>query len=232
MLVEFFDDFVEGVFLGFEDQVGQQGDDITGSKVFSRFLVVFFIETPEKFFEDGAHPDIGKGGYLQTVGTDDFFIREIDAGIGDTFYDGKKAVVIGQLAGLGVVVEVLQNVTDILAVAIEVFGKIVVQEVVIVGGLGFQAVERPLAGVEIAEARDVLDGIFVQDLQLHFFLGFDFLIHFFLGGFEEGVQTAEYDHREYDITVLATEEYVAEHVVRNVPYEAHHLTMGTFHIFL
>ena len=164
--------------------MGQQGDGVTRREVFSRFLVVFFIESAKEFLEDGAHSDIGEGGYLQAVGTDDFLIREVDAGIGDTLDDGKEAVVIGKFAGLGVVVEVLQNVPDILTIAVEVFGKIVVQEVVIVCSLGFQAVERPLAGVEIAEACDVLDGIFVQDLQLHLFLGFDFLVHFFLGGFE------------------------------------------------
>ena len=210
--------------------MGQQGYGVTRGEVFSRFLVVFFIETAEEFLEDGAHADVGEGGYLQAVRALDIFIGEIDAGVGDALDDGQQAVVIGQFLGLGEIIEVFQNVPDILAVAVEIFGKIVVQEIVVVGGLGFQAVQRPLAGIEIAEAGDVLYGILVQDFQLHFLLGFHFLVHFFFRGLQEGIQTAEYNHRKYDVTVLATEEHVAEHVVRNAPDEAHHLTVGTFHI--
>ena len=210
--------------------MGQQGDGVTRGEVFSRFLVVFFVETAEEFLEDGAHANVGEGGYLQAIGALDIFIGEIDAGVGDALDDGQQAVVIGQFLGLGEIIEVFQNVPDILAVTIEVFCEVIVQEVVVVGGLGFQPVQRPLAVVEITEAGDVLYCVLVKNFQLHFLLGFHFLVHFFFRGLQEGIQTAEYNHREYNVTVLATEEHVAEHVVRNVPDEAHHLTVGTFHI--
>ena len=214
---------------GLEDQVCQQGYSIAGCEVFSRLLVVLFIEAAEEFLEDGAHADIGKSRYPEAIGVEGVFIGKVDAGICDALDNGQKAVVVGQLLGFVVVVKVPEHVADVLTVAVEVFYEVIVEEVVIVGGLGLQAIQRPLAGVEVAEAGDILDCILIQGAQLHLLLLLDFFVHLVLGGFQEGIKTAKDHHRENDVTILATEEYVAKDIIGDVPYEGNHLAVRGFH---
>lgn len=150
-------------------------------------------------------------------------VGEVDATVGNALNDGKEAVVVGKLACLVEVFEVLQHVAHILAVAVEILHKVVVEQVVIVGSLTLEAVESPLGGVIIRKSRNVaqhaLVGVFAR-LQLR-----QLLFHFVLRRFEQGIKTAQHHHRQYYVAILATQKHIAQNIVGNVPDKRYYLVV-------
>ena len=178
----------------------QQRDGIARGEVLARLLVVLLVEAAQQFLKYRAHVDVGQGGQRETVGVARLLVGEVDVRVGDFLNHREQAVVVGELAGFGVILKIPQHVAHILAVAVEVFDEVVVEQVVVVGGLRLQPIERPFAGVEIAEAGDVLQHALVDVVDsglLYLFL------HLLLGGFEQRIQSSQHHHGEDDIAVLS-----------------------------
>ena len=98
----------------------------------SCLLVVLFIEPAQQLFEHRSHAVIGKGWQDEAVGVFLVLVGQIDARVGDALYYRQQPVIICQLAHLGVILEVLQHVAHIIAIAVQIFDEVVVQQVVVV----------------------------------------------------------------------------------------------------
>ena len=157
----------------------QQRNGIARCKVLARLLIVLLVETTKQLLKHRSHPNIGHGRKHNTIGIFHLLVRQIDTRIRNLFNNGQKSIVIRQFTRFAVVLEVFQHIAHILTEAVEIFYKIVIKDIVIVRSLRFQPVERPFAGIEIAQPRDVFQHAFVKVVQSTFL---DFLFHSLLGG--------------------------------------------------
>ena len=120
-------DSLRQMFLdGLENQSGQKSDGITRCKVFSRLLIVFFIKPAKKLFEHSTHAMIGESWEHQSVGVFLVFISEVDSWVCYSFDNREQAIIISQLTGFIVIIEVLQHIAHILAITVQILCKVIV----------------------------------------------------------------------------------------------------------
>ena len=101
----------------------------------SCLLVVLFVESTEKFLEECSHLVVGYWRKRQTVWVVGRAVGEVDVRVGDALDDGQETLVVSKFLCLVVVVEVLQHVFHIIAESVEIFHKVVIQDVLIVSSL-------------------------------------------------------------------------------------------------
>ena len=152
--------------------------------MFTCLLVVLFVELTQEFFEHRTHAVIRQCRQYQAIGVALVLICQIDAGVGNAFYHRQQAVVVCQLTGLGVVLKVFQHVAHVLAIAVQILHEVVIEQVIVVGSTRLQAIQRPAAGVEVAELCNVLQGIFVNVFKAHFLLFFQLCLYSVLRRFQ------------------------------------------------
>ena len=182
----------------------QERDSVTWGEVLTSLLVVLLIESAQEFLEHRSHVHIVERWEWQAVRVILWLIGEVDAWVGDTFDDGKQTVVVGKFASLVIIVEVIQYILHVVAVAAHVFNEVLIEDVVVVGSLVLQTVQCPLGGVIVRELGNVAHYVLIYLVfGVHFFQLF---LHLFLGWFKEGIQSAEHHHRQNDITILTTQE--------------------------
>ena len=194
---------------GLENQSGQKSDGITRCEVFSRLLIVFFIKPAKKLLEHSAHAMIGKRWQYQPVGVFLVLISEVDSWICHTLDDREQAIIISQLTGFVVIIEVFQHVAHILAIAIQILREVIVEQIIIIRSLRLQTVQRPTTGVEIAEIGDILQSILIDFFETHFLLLLQFLLYGIFCWLQQGIQATQYYHREYHITILSAKKHIS-----------------------
>ena len=134
------DDFGQVGFYRFKNKVCQERNCITGSKVFPRFFVILFVELAEKFFENCTHADIGQCRQSKAVGIRCFLVGQVDASVGYALNDGEQSIVVGQFPRLAVILKIFEHIANVVAVAVQIFDKVIVKDIVVVGRLGLNAI--------------------------------------------------------------------------------------------
>ena len=162
-----------------EDEAREQHNGVARGEVFTGLLVVLFVEATEQFLEHLAHADVVQGRDDESVRPLHGLVGEVDARVGDMLDDGKETVVVGELlrllrrgaSVLGEEAEFLEDVPHVVREAQKVLVEVGEQDALVVGGLGLEIVQRPLARVVVREARDVHEHVGVDAVLLH--LGVD-----------------------------------------------------------
>ena len=152
---------------------------------------------------------IGKSWEHQSVGVFLVFISEVDSWVCYSFDNREQAIIISQLTGFIVIIEVLQHIAHILAIAIQILCEVVVEQIVIIRSLRLQTIQRPTAGVEIAEIGDILQSILVYFFETHLLLFLQFLLHSIFCRLQQGIQATQYHHRQDDITILSAKKHIS-----------------------
>ena len=78
---------------------------------------------------------IGDRRQWKSVGVIGGPVGEVDVRVGDALDDREQTLVVGKFLRLVIVVEVLQHVFHVFTESVEVFHKVVIQDVLVVGSL-------------------------------------------------------------------------------------------------
>ena len=183
--------------------------------MFAGLLVVLLVEPAYQVLEDGAHGVVVQAGQsdgavfvLDRVGT------EVDVWRKEPVDEGAEGVAFRQAVELVAELELIEDVLDVVGVAVQVRLKVGAQR--LLGGTGRQVAHR--------ERRRIVEGVFgclLQDTILVSYAGvvepFLFIEHLLLGGFQYGIKAPQYRHGQDDVAVLAAHVEVAQNVVGNGP---------------
>ena len=217
-------------FKRLEHQAAEQLNHVARREVFSRFLVVFLVETSQQFLKQCSHLVVAHRWQRQSVGVGGLSVGEVYAWVGDALNDGKQTLVVGELFCLVVVVEVFQHVFHVGAEAVEIFHEVVVEYCLAVGSLRLQSAESPFAAVVVVESCHVGE-VVVFHLKTIVFKFLNLCLNRFLRRFKQCVNSSQNHHWQNNVTVLTTQKHVAKHVVGNVPYQSNVLIVCRFHLF-
>ena len=200
---------------GQKDKPRHQPYGVARRPVLARLLVVLLVEAPDQLLEDRAHAVVVEAGMPDgAVGVLDRGGAEVDVGRGELLDQRAQGVGLREPRDLVAELEVLQDVLDVGREAVEVGLEVGLE--LLAAGASPQVAQGELRGVveglsrRLPQGRVLLDEAGLVEHRLH---REDVL----LAVLQHGVQPAQHDHREDDVTVLAADVEVAEDVVGDPP---------------
>ena len=186
-----------------KEQVDHQPDYFPGRIVLAGGFIRHFRESTEKLLENIAH----------------FVVRyrlRVEVHLGEPVADHIQQIVLRQLIGDGIHLEVLDDLPDVLRKTVEVGIEVDLD----VAGVLCQTFEVEVGYViKIQAARRVQHDLFQLERFEYRLIPFVFLDDFVFAVFEDAVEPAEDDKRQRDIAVLVGLERAAKDVVGDGPDE-------------
>ena len=204
-----------------KDKVAHQFDDIAGSPVFARLLVVLLVEAADKLLENRPHRVVVETGMLEDrlrVILPHGIGRKVDVWRHELGDDRSENVRIGHRRDLVAKLELLENLLDVRREAVEIRLEVRLERLRLGAARQvFQAERR-----SVAERLPCGGG--ERWPRIRHTSGVQLLLkrkNLVLRVLQNRIETADHRHRKNHVAVLPAHIHIPKAVIRNRPDEPH-----------
>ena len=183
-------------------------------------LVVLLIKLTNQFLEDISHPQVGQRRQLATVRVSPFIVGEVDPGRRELFQYLQQHILIRHVDDLGAELELIDDLLDVVAEAVQIRLEVGLQNLAIVGGGIHQHLQGPGGGIVEDIPGSLFQSFRVQVGESGIIpLKLELLHDGFLARLQQAVESSQHEHGKNDITIFAAHIDVAQAVVGDGPDE-------------